>query len=223
MKLTLHAFVTIDGVMQGPGGREEDTDNQFTHGGWVIPFADEDMGEVVDAWFERAGAFLLGRRTYEIFYPYWSKVTSPEDDVAQKLNQLPKHVVSRSLSSLDWENSTLIAGDVVEAVKELKERPGGELQLHGSSQLAQTLVEHDLIDEYRLIVFPVVLGAGKRLFRDGLVPISFETLETWTTSSGAISLKLRPSGSPQQPGFTFKVEEGVGTHEELVRDSTPRA
>lgn len=196
MELTVTTFVTMDGVMQGPGGAKEDTSNGFDQGGWMVPFVNQDFGEIVDAWFAGADEFLLGRTTYEMMFPYWSRVTDPDEPVAQKLNNLPKHVVSRTLRSPEWANSSVVDGDVVEAVKALKDRSGGELQVHGSAQLVQTLNQHNLVDEYRLLVVPVVLGTGKRLFGDGTVPTAFKTVEHRTTSTGAVALTLRPTGTP---------------------------
>jgi dihydrofolate reductase len=198
MKLTVTTFLTLDGVMQGPGGAEEDRSGGFDQGGWVPPFVDQDFGEIVDAWFARADEFLLGRTTYELMFPYWSQVTDPAEAGAtgQKLNTLPKHVVSRTLRSPQWANSSVLDGDVVAAVTALKDKPGGELQVHGSAQLVQTLNQHNLVDEYRLLVFPVVLGTGKRLFGDGTVPTAFRTVENRTTSTGVVALTLRPTGAP---------------------------
>jgi dihydrofolate reductase len=188
----------MDGVMQGPGGAEEDTSNGFDQGGWMVPFVDQDFGEIVDAWFARADEFLLGRTTYERMFPYWSQVTDPAEVgvTGQQLNTLPKHIVSRTLRSPQWANSSVLDGDVVEAVKALKDKPGGELQVHGSARLVQTLNRHNLVDEYRLLVFPVVLGTGKRLFGDGTVPTAFKTVENRTTSTGVVALTLRPTGTP---------------------------
>ena len=196
MELTVTTFVTMDGVMQGPGGAGEDPSNGFDQGGWLVPWVDQDFGKIVDAWFAHAEEFLLGRRTYEMMFPYWSQVTDPDELVAQKLNNLPKHIVSRMLRSPEWANSSVIDGDVVQAVKALKDKPGGELQVHGSAQLVQTLHRHSLVDEYRLLVFPVVLGTGKRLFGDGTVPTAFKTVENRTTSTGVVALTLRPTGTP---------------------------
>jgi dihydrofolate reductase len=196
MELTVTTFVTMDGVMQGPGGVQEDSSNGFDQGGWLLPWVDQDFGEIVDAWFTDAEEFLLGRRTYDMMYPAWSQVTDPDEVVAQKLNNLPKHVVSRTLRSPEWTNSRVIDGDVVEAVRALKARPGRELQVHGSAQLVQTLHRHNLVDEYRLLVFPVVLGTGKRLFGDGTVPTAFKTVANRTTSTGVVALTLRPTGTP---------------------------
>ena len=195
MELTVTTFVTMDGVMQGPGGAEEDPSNGFDQGGWLPPFVDEDFGEIMDAWFAGADEFLLGRTTYELMFPYWSQVTDPDQVIAQKLNNLPKHIVSQTLRSPQWANSSVIDGDVVAAVKALKAKPGRELQVHGSAQLVQTLNQHRLVDEYRLLVFPVVLGTGKRLFGDGTVPTAFKTVENRTTSTGVVALTLRPTGA----------------------------
>jgi dihydrofolate reductase len=200
MKLTVTTFLTLDGVMQGPGGAEEDRSNGFDQGGWMVPFIDQDFGEIMEAWFARADEFLLGRTTYDMMYPYWSQVivTDPEEAgvTGQQLNNLPKHIVSRTLRSPEWANSSVVDGDVVEAVKALKDQPGGELQVHGSAQLVQTLNQHNLVDEYRLLMVPVVLGTGKRLFGDGTVPTAFEMVENRTTSTGAVALTLRPTGTP---------------------------
>jgi dihydrofolate reductase len=198
MELTVTTFVTMDGVMQGPGGAEEDTSNGFDQGGWMVPFIDQDFGEIVDAWFARADEFLVGRTTYERMFPYWSQLTDPEElgVTGRQLNNLPKHIVSRTLRSPQWANSSVLDGDVVEAVKALKDKPGGELQVHGSAQLVQTLNQHNLVDEYRLLVFPVVLGTGKRLFGDGTVPTAFKTVQNRTTSTGVVALTLRPTGTP---------------------------
>ncbi|MEU1213001.1 dihydrofolate reductase family protein [Streptomyces sp. NPDC005790] len=197
-KLTLTAFVSLDGVMQAPGGTEEDTTGGFEYGGWVVPFADEGMGAFADEVFDRAGAFLLGRRTYDIFAAYWPKVTDPQDPIASRLNTLPKHVVSTTLTDPAWENTTVISGDVPAEVARLKERTAeGELQVHGSGTLAQTLLAHDLIDEVNLLVFPVHLGSGRRLFPDGGQPTAFELIGARTTGSGIAIHTYRPAGRAQ--------------------------
>jgi dihydrofolate reductase len=196
MELIVTTFVTMDGVMQGPGGPSEDPSDGFDQGGWLVPWADQDFGEIVDAWVARADEFLLGRTTYEMMFPYWSRVTDPDEVTGRQLNNRPKHIVSRTLRSPQWANSSVLDGDVVQAVEALKEKPGGELQVHGSAGLVQTLNRHNLVDEYRLLVFPVVLGTGKRLFGDGTVPTAFKTVENRTTSTGVVALTLRPTGTP---------------------------
>jgi len=144
MRLTLHTFLTLDGVMQAPGGPDEDRDGGFAHGGWSFPYGDADFGTAMAGWFEHASAFLLGRKTYEIFSAYWPRVTDPGDPIAAKLNALPKYVASATLTSADWQNSSILAGDVVAEAAKLKEQPGDELQVHGSGGLAHTLIDHTI-------------------------------------------------------------------------------
>jgi len=197
MRLTLTMFMTLDGVVQAPGGPDEDTSGGFEHGGWLVPYFDEDLGRAMDAFFEDVDAFLLGRRTYEIFAASWPKMNDPNDPVATKLNTLPKYVASRTLERLEWENSQVLEGDVATAVAELKRRPGRELQVHGSGDLAQTLMQHDLVDEYRLLTFPVVLGTGKRLFARGAKPLALNRVDSRTTSSGVSIDVYTPTGAPE--------------------------
>jgi len=192
MRLTLTTFLSLDGVMQGPGGPAEDPSGGFKQGGWMVPYADEAMDRFVTDWFAAADAFLLGRTTYEIMAGYWPQVT--DDEVARKLNGLPKYVVSRTLDKVMWNNSTQIKGDPVEEVIRLKGEAGQELQVHGSGKLAQTLIRHGLIDEYRLWFHPVVLGRGKRLFAEGQPPIALKLIETKTTGTGVVIHVYQPAG-----------------------------
>ena len=195
MQVTLTTFLSLDGVMQGPGGLTEDPSGGFKQGGWMVPYADEAMGRFVTDWFEAADAFLLGRTTYEIMAAYWPLVTG-EDEVAGKLNSLPKYVVSKTLDDVAWNNSTLIKGDPVKEVIKLKGKAGRELQIHGSGNLAQTLIQHDLIDEYRLWFHPLILGDGKRLFQEVNAPIALRLIETRTTSTGVVIHVYQPAGKP---------------------------
>ncbi|HEU5157302.1 MAG TPA: dihydrofolate reductase family protein [Streptosporangiaceae bacterium] len=196
MKLTVTTFLTVDGVMQGPGSPEEDPSDGFDLGGWVVPYVDDDMGRAVTEWFAGADAFLLGRKTYEIFAGYWPNVTDENDPVAGALNRLPKYVASTTLDRVEWHNSALLDKDVVAAVTELKRGPGRDLQVHGSGDLAQTLIEHDLVDEYRLFVYPVVLGRGKRLFGSGTVPSALRLVNTKTTAAGVAVHTYERAGRP---------------------------
>ncbi|MFE9259048.1 dihydrofolate reductase family protein [Streptomyces sp. NPDC006879] len=203
-KLTLTTFLTLDGVMQGPGGPAEDPSGGFEYGGWVVPFADEGMSRFMIEVLDRAGAFLLGRRTYEIFAGYWPKVTDPADPIASRLNGLPKYVASTTLDprTVSWEGTRVIHSEVPAEVARLKETlPEGELQIHGSGALAHSLMARDLIDEYHLLVFPVVLGTGRRLFTEGALPTSFSRISSRTTESGIAIHTLRPTGRPAFGSF----------------------
>ena len=204
MRLTLHTFLTVDGVMQAPGGPDEDPDGGFEHGGWSFPYGDADFGAAMADWFTHADAFLLGRRTYQIFSGHWPKVTDEGDPIAGKLNALPKYVVSTTLDTVDWHNSSLLGGDVAAEVAKLKEQPGDELQVHGSGELAQTLIAHDLIDEYRLLLFPVHLGSGKKLFREGTPPASLRLMSASTTGAGVIIAVYRPEGAVRHGSYVLE-------------------
>jgi dihydrofolate reductase len=201
MRLTLTMFVTLDGVVQAPGGPQEDPSGGFEYGGWLVPYADDDMGRAMEGFFAEVDAFLLGRRTYEIFAAAWPKVTDPDDPIASRLNSLPKYVASRTLDDVSWEGSQLLKGDVATEVADLKRRPGRELQVHGSGGLAQTLMQNDLIDEYRLLTYPVVLGSGKRLFADGAKPAALNLIDHKTTSTGVSIDVYTPAGEPTFGSF----------------------
>ena len=192
-KLVVTTFVTLDGVMQAPGGPGEDPSGGFSHEGWLVPFFDDDMGAQITEWFTGAEDFLLGRGTYDIFYASWPQMIS-DDPVSQGLNFKTKHVASRTLDSVEWDTARLIEGDVGDAVRTLKAGDGGELQVHGSPGLIQTLLTENLIDEVRLIVAPVVLGAGKRLFGQGAVPGTWRLTGSRTTASGALLLSYERAG-----------------------------
>ncbi|MBK5223555.1 MAG: dihydrofolate reductase family protein [Acidimicrobiia bacterium] len=201
MKLTVQTFLTIDGVMQAPGGPEEDPSGAFAHGGWQAPFPDPAVGEFVTELNSHASAFLFGRRTFDIFRGHWPDFTDPDDAIATAINSLPKHVVSRSLSEADatWrgehpDTAHLVTGDVVGAVRALKEQPGDELQIWGSGQLLQTLMQHDLVDAFRLMTFPLVLGSGRRLFSDGVVPVTLHPVDLTVTDLGVVISTYEPAG-----------------------------
>ncbi|MFJ1766304.1 dihydrofolate reductase family protein [Amycolatopsis sp. NPDC088138] len=205
-ELIVTTFLSLDGVYQGPGGVEEDTSGGFDQGGWVTPFYEDDMAAYAAEWLGQAGSLLIGRRTYDIFVQYWPKATDPDDPIGVAMNDLPKYVVSRTLSSSDWSGVSFVNGDVVEFVRELKARPGGEIQVHGSGDLLQTLIANDLVDEYRLWFYPVVLGKGRKLFPEGVAPKSFAHVETRQTSTGANVLVLRPAGKPRHDTFQLVTE-----------------
>ena len=190
-KLTVSEFVSLDGVMQAPGGADEDTEGGFRHGGWQMGYFDDVAGERIGASMAQTGAFLLGRRTYEIFASYWP--TQPDDDpFAKILNGLPKYVASTTLGEpLAWQNSTLLQGDVAKTVAELKEGEGGNIVVLGSGGLVQTLYENDLVDEYALMIHPIVLGSGKKLFRE--VPRKpLKLADSVTTSTGVVMATYVP-------------------------------
>jgi dihydrofolate reductase len=199
-ELTLTTFLTLDGVMQAPGGPDEDTTGGFPYGGWVFLHWDEESGRTIDDIFSKAEAFLLGRTTYDIFAAYWPHNTDKYELVANQLNSLPKYVASRTRTTFDWHGSSLIR-NVVGEIGELKQRYSGEIQVHGSCGLAQTLIQHDLIDEYRLLIFPVILGTGKRLFGSGTVPSMLKLVTSSSTSKGTIVSVYRRAGKLQTGSF----------------------
>jgi dihydrofolate reductase len=186
-KLIADEWMTLDGVIQAPGYDGEDRDGGFEHGGWHSSYMDETAMEAVVEGVTSAGGFLLGRRTYEIFAGYWPTAPAEEEALAQPLTTKPKYVVSRTLTEpLDWQNSTLVQGDVVEAVAGMKQTEGADLHVIGSSRLFQTLTEHGLVDEYRVMIDPVVVGGGKRLFHDDGVLRSLRLVDSQVTSAGVI-------------------------------------
>jgi dihydrofolate reductase len=204
-EITATTFVSLDGVMQAPGGPNEDP-REFPYGGWVVPYADAGMGEFVSTAFAKAGGFLLGRRTYEIFAAHWPRVTDPGDPVAKGLNTLPKYVVSNTLKSADWHNSTVISGDVLASLRKLKEQDGRELQIHGSGALIRSLLDEGIIDEFRIMVFPVYLGKGTRLFPQDGEPTAYRLTDSTTTVSGIAIHTLRPAGAARFGSFELPPE-----------------
>jgi dihydrofolate reductase len=206
--LTIATFMTLDGVMQAPGGPEEDRDGGFEHGGWSFPYFSQDMGELINDAFAKAEAILLGRRTYEIFAASWPNFPDTDDPVASRLNTLPKYVASTTLEHADWEPTTIIRGDIPAEVVKLKDQYEGEVQVHGSAGLAQTLHAHGLIDEYRLFIEPVVLGTGKRLFEPGAPPTALRLVESTPMGKGTVLAVYQPAGKPSYG--EFQMEEGFG-------------
>ena len=197
MQLTVTTFLSVDGVYQGPGGPDEDRSDGFDRGGWLVPHFDETLSEFMGGVMAKADAFLIGRRTYEIFAASWPRVTDADDPVGGPLNRLPKYVVSKTLDRAEWNNSTIIGGDVPAEVARLKGERGRELQVHGSGALVRTLLADDLVDEMRLIVFPVIVGAGRRLFPDAGQATGLELAESRTTPRGVAIHVYRPRGRPE--------------------------
>ena len=202
-KLVVTESVSVDGVMQAPGGPSEDTDDGFAYGGWVAPHFDDEMGGLAVEGALRPEALLLGRRTYEIFAAHWPRVTG-DDPIAVKLNSMPKYVASRTLEAVEWNNSTLLSGDAAETVADLKEGPGGEIRVYGSGNLVQTLLANDLVDELVLWVFPVLLGEGKRLFGEGTRPAGLELAEARTSSTGVALHTYRRAGGVKTGSFELE-------------------
>src|SRR5918999_2652342 len=197
--LAVNTFMSLDGVMQSPGGPDEDPTGGFTHGGWAVPYFDDAM---MSRMAESAPyELLLGRGTYEIFAAHWPHDEGP---IADHLNSTRKHVASTALERVEWNNSTLITGDVAEYVAELKAQDGPEIQVHGSPGLIQTLLEHDLVDEYRLWIFPVVLAGGKRLFGGGAVPRALRLAGSRVTGTGVTVNTYVPAGRIDAGSFEFE-------------------
>jgi dihydrofolate reductase len=201
-KLVVNTFVSVDGVMQAPGGPEEDPSGGFVHGGWSVPFWDDQMMQAMTEFMGKPFDMVLGRKTYEIFAAHWPYSEEPG---AAEINNATKYVASRTLDRVDWQNSTLLEGDVGEAVARLKEEDGPELQVHGSSDLIQTLQRHGLIDEFRVWIFPVVLGTGKRLFAEGASPGALKLVDTKISSTGVVMATYVPGGAV--PIGSFALEE----------------
>ena len=197
MQLTITTFVSVDGVYQGPGGPDEDRSGGFDRGGWVVPLFDEATGKFIDEVFGQVDAFLLGRRTYDIFAASWPNATDPNDPVANRLNTLPKYVASTTLEDPKWAYTTVLEGDLASAARELKQREGRELQVHGSGTLIRFLLDDDLVDRLNLLVFPVIVGAGRRLLPDQGIATDLALDESRTTPSDvtiSVVSRLRLSG-----------------------------
>ncbi len=200
-KIIVSTFLSLDGVMQAPGGPGEDDAGGFAHGGWTVNYWDDRMGQIMDEFMGTPFDLLLGRKTYEIFAAYWPHAS--DEQGAAPLNKATKYVVSTTLASADWGPSVLIGTDVVGQITRLKQQDGPELQVHGSSQLIQTLLAHDLDNEYRLLIFPVLLGSGKRLFGDGVVPAGLRLVDTKTSTTGVIIATYEPAGGINYGSFAL--------------------
>ena len=200
-KLIVSTFLTLDGVMQAPGGPGEDDSGGFAHGGWSVNYWDEQMGEFMDELMGKRFDLVLGRRTYDIFAAHWPHAS--EEDGAKPLNDATKYVASRGRPTLEWRNSVLIEGDAAEGVAALKQGDGPELQVHGSANLLQTLLRHGLVDQYRLLVFPLVLGSGKRLFADGAVPAGLKLVDSTVSSTGVVMGTYEPAGDVVTGSFAL--------------------
>jgi len=218
-KLVVGTFLTLDGVMQAPGGPEEDRDGGFEHGGWSVKYWDDMMGRLIVEQMQQHDALLLGRRTYEIFAAHWPRVPDRDDPVASKLNSIRKYVASRTLGKAEWNNSTLISHDVAANVARFKKEPGGEIQVSGSGNLIQTLLKHDLVDEFRLWIFPVVVGPGKRLFGNGTIPEALRLVDTKVSSTGVVIHRYARAGKLEYGSFEVDV---AGSSSQLWSGSDAR-
>jgi dihydrofolate reductase len=199
-KIVVLSFISLDGVMQAPGGPEEDTSGDFKYGGWTFPYFDDFAGKIMGEQMSMPFDLLLGRKTYDIFAAYWPK-QDPSNMPTVPFNNATKYVVSASSPELTWENSELIDGDVVTKLKELKQQDGPMLQVHGSGNMIQTLLKNDLVDELWLKIFPVTLGKGKRLFAEGSIPAAFELTEAQISPSGVILANYKRAGDVKTGSF----------------------
>ena len=197
MKLTTTTQVSVDGVMRGNGGRHPDIDGGFERGGWARPLFDSEAMTFVDQVYQRADAFLFGRRTYEFFAGYWGVMDPGSGPIADALNTRPKYLASNTLTDPQWANTTVLSGDVAAAIGELKAKPGGELQVHGSGNLVRWLLDNQLVDEITLLVCPVVVGQGTRLFPDTGPDIALDLVESRAFPKGITVQVYRPNGRPQ--------------------------
>lgn len=197
MRLTLTQFLTLDGVSQGPGSPDEDTSDGFTQGGWFVPHLDEEFVKLAANWLGQADALLFGRRTYDNFSRDWPQITDPDDPFTEKMNGLPKYVVSRSLKIADWAPTKILSGDIAAQVSELKQQSGRELQIHGSATLAQSLLAAGLLDELRLVIAPVVLGNGRRLFPEGGAAAGLRLIRNDSTPGGLAVHVYESAGLPK--------------------------
>jgi dihydrofolate reductase len=196
-KIIVLTFVSLDGVMQGPGGPTEDTSGNFSHGGWTVPYFDEFLGQVMTEQMARPFDLLLGRKTFEIFASYWPQ----HADEGPGINKATKYVASKTLTKHDWNKSVFLKGDVAEEIRKLKQQDGPELQVHGSANLIQTLLKHDLVDEFWLKIFPVTLGMGKRLFDQGTILAAYTLVESKSSPAGVIVASFKRAGEFKTGSF----------------------
>lgn len=196
-KIIVLSFITIDGVMQAPGGPREDTSGDFKYGGWTVPYFDEFSGKVMGEQMKQPFNLLLGRKTFEIFASYWPQHASDWPGI----NEAAKYVVSNTITKHDWKNSIFIKGDVVEEIKKLKTQDGPDLQVYGSGNLIQTLLKHDLVDELWLKTFPITLGGGKRLFAEGSIPAAFKLTDSKVSPCGVIIANYERAGEVKTGSF----------------------
>jgi len=201
MKITLTEFVTLDGVCQGPGSPEEDTSDGFTRGGWLVPHIDGAFVRRASDWLDRADGLLLGRRTYEAFARDWPQITDPADPFAERMNSLPKYVVSNTLTDGTWNPTTVLKGDPAQTVAELKARPGRELQIHGSARLGDVLLGAGLVDTLRLVVAPTVLRTGRRLLTGSGAPSGLRLVHHEATPNGLLLLEYETAGEALQAEY----------------------
>lgn len=197
IKIIVLEFITLDGVMQAPGGPEEDTSGDFKYGGWTVPYFDDFSGKVMAKQMAGKYDLLLGRKTFEIFASYWPKHT----DGWPQINIITKYVASNSLKKHEWDNSVFLNGDIVGKIKKLKKEKGSDIQVYGSGNLIQTLLKNDLVDELWLKIFPIILGKGKRLFEDGVIPAAFKLIESKTSPSGVIFANFKRFGKVKTGSF----------------------
>ena len=197
MKLTTITHVSLDGVMQGLGGPDEDRRGGFERGGWALPLFDDEATTFLNQVFQRADAFLFGRRTYEIFAGYWGAIADPDNPIAGPLNSRPKYVASTTLTDPTWPGTTVLSDDLASAITDLKAEPGGELQVHGSGALIRWLLDNRLVDEIILLTYPVVIGQGTRLFPDTGPDTALELVDSQSTAKGLSIQVYRPTGRPK--------------------------
>jgi len=200
-KLIVLTFTTLNGVMQAPGGPDEDSSGGFSFGGWTVPYFDKFLGKIMNKQMEKPFDLLLGRKTYEIFASYWPYQDNNTNPIAASINKAKKYVVSHTKLKFNWENSILIQGDVVEEIKKLKRQNGLQLQVHGSANLIQTLLKNDLVDELWLKIFPITLDKGKRLFAEGTIPAAFTLQDGKISPKGVIVASYKRAGIVKTGSF----------------------